>query len=48
MKRGQAVGQLLRQGLAHPALALCSTVLWGLFEVIALHGARRAKRRLTR
>lgn len=34
----------LRKTLAHPALALGSTVLWGLIELIALNRFRRFRR----
>ena len=33
-----------RRAFSHPALALGSTVLWGLIELMALHSARRALR----
>lgn len=36
--------ELLRKTFSHPALALVSTVLWGLLEFIALQGKRRAMR----
>lgn len=31
----------IRKTLSHPALALGSTVLWGIIELIALYRARR-------
>jgi hypothetical protein len=36
---------LWRQTFAHPALALCSTLLWGVLEFIALQGSRWARRK---
>ena len=35
---------LFRRTFSHPALALGSTLLWGLIELLALQGARRAGR----
>lgn len=33
----------LRQIVCHPALALASTLLWGLLELIALQAAQRVR-----
>ena len=38
------MADFLRRSIAHPGLALLSTVLWGLVELIALQGARRVTR----
>jgi len=35
---------LFRKTITHPALALGSTVLWGLVEFMALHRSQRAAR----
>ena len=35
---------LIRKTLTHPALALGSTVLWGLIELVALNRFRRGSR----
>jgi hypothetical protein len=35
---------LFRKTISHPALALGSTVLWGLVEFMALQGSRRRRR----
>ena len=37
--------ELMRKAIAHPALALGSTLLWGLLELVALQRLRRAARR---
>ncbi len=34
---------ILRKTLAHPALAIGSTVLWGIIELVALSRAGRGK-----
>ena len=36
--------EIFRKTISHPALALGSTLLWGLVEFIALQGSRRAAR----
>jgi hypothetical protein len=36
--------KFFRKTISHPALALGSTVLWGLVEFMALQGSRRASR----
>ncbi len=36
--------KLFRKTITHPALALGSTLLWGLVEFIALQGSRRTAR----
>ena len=36
------MGKFFRNTLSHPALALGSTVLWGLIECFALLGSRRS------
>jgi hypothetical protein len=35
---------LIRKSIAHPALALGSTVLWGMIEFVALWRARLSRR----
>ena len=39
---------IFRKTFAHPALALGSTVFWGLIELIALQRSCRANRRRNR
>ena len=36
---------IIRKTFSHPLLALGSTLLWGLLELIALQGSRRARKR---
>jgi len=36
--------KLFRRTITHPALALGSTVLWGLLEFVALQGVQRTAR----
>jgi len=38
-------GAKIRETFLHPALALGSTVLWGILELIALQRSQRAPRR---
>jgi hypothetical protein len=41
-EREYDMGKFFRNTLSHPALALGSTMLWGLIECFALMGSRRS------